>query len=283
MYRKLKDSFKIAVGTFLLVASVKYFILPYKILSGGVAGIAVLFDPFLHVNTEVIANCLVILLLLVGWLFLGNETLMKTIGSSVLYPIFMSLLNYFPIDIQIDPILASFYAGIIGGIGLGIVFTTGASTGGMDIPPLILHKWTGIKVSVFILITDAITVLLGIMVYGISASLVGLISVFSCTWAIENTIKVWQGSRAKSVQIISQEWLAIKVKIDERLSRGVTIMNAFGGFQHEPKTILLCVVSSNQYRILMEIIKEVDPKAFVITTDASDMHGEGFTYTSPNI
>ena len=281
--KKMLDMVLIFVGTFILAISVEYFILPFNILSGGVAGLAVALNPFLHIDKTLLANLLTVVLFLLGWLVLGKEFAINTVFSSLLYPVFTTLLSRFPIPLEIPTMLASFYAGFLGGVGIGLIMRAGASSGGMDIPPLILHKFTGIPVSTLILVTDGITVLLGIMAYDISAALIGMVSVFACSIAIKKILEAGQGTEAKSVQIISDSYEEIVSRIDSELDRGVTLTKAIGGYSKEEKIVVLCVVNGQQYTRLLQIIRETDPKAFVITTDASDMHGEGFTYSSPNL
>lgn len=279
------NTIMIIVGTFILVMSVEFFIIPYRILSGGVAGIAVALKPILHIDETVFANVLTVVLLIVGRMILGREFAMDTILSSLCYPVFTTLLaKLYPlIPITIAPTLASFYAGLLGGIGIGIVMRAGASTGGMDVPPLILNKVTGMKVSTGVVITDTLTVLLGVVAYDINAALIGLVSVFASGFAIDKVLSLGAGSQAKSVQIISEKWEEIVKAIDEELARDVTLIHGEGGYQNDPKMVILAVVSSRQYNQLIEIINKIDNKAFTITTDASDMHGEGFTWSSPNI
>lgn len=282
---KLIDVLLIVTGTFILAVSVEFFILPYRILSGGVAGIAVAIQPFFHLNPTLTANCLTVILFVVGGIFLGKKFMMNTILSSLCYPVFTTLLEHYAgiVPITVHPMLASFYAGLLGGIGIGIVMRADASTGGMDVPPLIVNKLTGLKVSTGVMVTDALTVLLGIVAYDINAALIGLVSVFSCGVAIDKVLSIGGGAEAKSVQIISEHWEEIVKAISVELDRGVTLIPGYGGYQHAEKTVILCVVSSRQYSHLLEIIRRIDEKAFTITTDATDMHGEGFTYSSPNI
>lgn len=281
--KKVYNSILIIVGTFLLAMSVELFIIPFDILSGGVAGIAVALSPFTNIDETLFANILTIGLFILGRIFLGKEFAINTALSSLLYPVFTFLLSRFEIELSIDMTLASFYAGLLGGVGIGLVMRTGASTGGMDVPPLVLNKITGIKISTLVMITDGLTVLLGIIGYNISAALIGLVSVFASAWAIARVLEAGGGMNAKSVQIISDHYEKILDEIDKRLERGATLLEAKGAYQNEEKKVVLCVVSTKQYNELVSIIREIDEKAFVITTDASDMHGEGFTYSSPNI
>ena len=274
--KQIVNSITVVVGTFILAIAVETFIIPYRILSGGVAGIAVALQPLLHVSATLIANSVLIILLIIGGFILGKEFLKNTVLSCIAYPIFTSILNG-RVNVVVDPILASFYGGLIAGAGVGIVLKTGASTGGMDIPPLIINKLTGIKLSTLVLITDFLTVLLGLFVYDLSAVLLGLVSVFMTSVAISKVLTI-NGTVSKAVQIISAKYEDILKEIDAQLERGATLLQGYGSYTGEEKRIILCVVSERQYGTLIEIVKEIDPSAFIITTDATDMHGEGFTY-----
>ena len=274
--KQIVNSITVVVGTFILAVAVETFIIPYRILSGGVAGIAVALQPLLHVSATLIANSVLIILLIIGSFILGKEFLKNTVLSCIAYPIFTSILSG-RVNVVVDPILASFYGGLIAGAGIGIVLKTGASTGGMDIPPLIINKLTGIKLSTLVLITDFLTVLLGLFVYDLSAVLLGLVSVFMTSVAISKVLTI-NGTVSKAVQIISVKYEDILKEIDAQLERGATLLQGYGSYTGEEKRIILCVVSERQYGTLIEIVKEIDPSAFIITTDATDMHGEGFTY-----
>ena len=283
MKKHILDTIQVLLGTFILAVSVAYFIIPFDILSGGVAGIAVAMEPFFHIDKTLFASALEVILLFVGWIFLGKEFAMGSVLSSLAYPILIIWLSKYEVTLDIDPLLASFYSGLLGGIGIGLVMRAGSSTGGMDIPPLVIHKVTGAKIATLVMVTDALTVMIGIIGYDISAALLGLISVFSSAFAIDKVLSYGRGINAKSVQIISDHWREIKDEIYKDVNRGVTVLDGYGGYQHDPKKVLLCVVSQRQYNQLLDVIKRIDEKAFVITTDATDMYGEGFTYTSPNI
>ena len=274
--KQIINSITGVVGTFILAIAIETFIIPYRILSGGVAGIAVALHPILHISATLIANSVLIILLIIGSFILGKEFLKNTVLSCIAYPIFTSILSG-RVNVVVDPILASLYGGLIAGAGVGIVLKTGASTGGMDIPPLIINKLTGIKLSTLVLITDFLTVLLGLFVYDLSAVLLGLVSVFASSAAISKVLTI-NGTVSKAVQIISVKYEDILKEIDAQLERGATLLQGYGSYTGEEKRIILCVVSDRQYGTLIEIVKEIDPSAFIITTDATDMHGEGFTY-----
>lgn len=275
---KIRNTLLILLGNFLLALAVGFFILPYNILSGGVAGIAVALHSFVQIPTDVMVNALVIGLFFVGWILLGKDFAIKTVVSSFVYPVFLTLISSFLTPpANLDPILASLYGGLIAGVGIGLVIRTGSSTGGMDIPPLVVHKYTNISIAKLILITDFLTVLLGLFAYNLETVLIGIISVFTTSFAIDKVLVVG-GQESKSVQIISAEYDKISKEIHDKLNRGTTITLARGGYTNDEKNVVLAVVSQNQYPQLIDIINEIDPKAFIITTDTTDVHGEGFSF-----
>ena len=279
MHKKyIKDFLIIAFGNFLLALSVKYFVLPFNILTGGVAGIAVAISPFVTMSKEMIINILVIGLFIIGYLVLGKEFAIKTFISSIVYPIFINLLGLFPMKLDITPLLASIYTGILGGIGIGIVLRNGASTGGMDIPPLILNHYTGIETSKFILLIDALTCFLGLMNYSIEELLNGLISVF-ITSIVINKIEVSHGDDCLSVQIISTKWEELNKELLKQLDRGVSIFDTKGGYTMNEYKMLLIVIDKREYPKLLEILDKLDKNAFVITNPVQSVHGEGFKLT----
>ena len=158
--QKGKDIVWVVAGNAVLALAVSMFILPYDILSGGVAGIAVALQPLIPLPVTLMVNLLVVGLFILGACFLGKEFAMKTILSSLIYPVFLTFFSGRVPVLDLDPILASLYGGLLGGMGVGMALRTGASTGGMDIPPLIVHQLTHIEIAKLVLITDALTVLL---------------------------------------------------------------------------------------------------------------------------
>lgn len=273
----LKDAAYLILGNFILVCAVAYFIIPFKILSGGMAGVAVAIQPLVNIREEVIIYIIVVTTFILGTIFLGKEFAIKTIVSSILYPLFLTILLEYPIHINIDPVLASLYAGLIAGIGIGLVFKRGASTGGMDVPALILHKVTHVKLATLVMIIDALTILLGVSTRGIEAVLIGLVSVVTTGYAVDKVL-VSGGQHAKMVYIISEKYQTILFNVQKEIDRGTTIISARGGFTGDEKPMLLTVVSANQYPLLHDLVIAIDPNAFLIVSDATEVKGEGFSF-----
>lgn len=275
----LKDLTLIIIGNFLLASSVGFFILPYKVLSGGVAGIAVALEPLTKIAAQYWIYILIIGLFLLGSLFLGRKFALHTALSSFLYPIFLTYITSlnWNVGVHVEPLLASLYGGLLAGIGVGMVFRTGASTGGMDVPPLIVNKYFGVPVSKMVLVFDALTVLLGFTVYGLEAVLIGLISVWACAYSLDKVL-LFGGQEARSVMIISDSYREITQAIHDFLDRGTTLLEAEGGYTGDARKIVLSVISKNQYPELVKVVSMIDKNAFIIVTDANEVKGNGFSF-----
>lgn len=273
----------IVLGNFILAIGVTCFILPNNVLTGGLAGIAVAIGPLLQIEETLLINGLTIILFIVGAIILGKRFAMKTIISTIVYPLMISFLSWF-IEMNgwvdsflMDKYLATIYGGALMGFGVGLVFKTGASTGGMDIPPLIINKYTHISLPVLITIVDALTVLLGLSIHGLEAALTGVLSVWVSTYMINKAMLIG-GHDAMNVMIISNHYEEIKTKVHDLLERGTTIIEAMGGYSNEKKPVLMVVVSKKQLPHLQRMISHEDPEAFVIVTNTHEVQGLGFSY-----
>lgn len=269
----------VTLGNIILAAGVSFFIVPNSILSGGVAGIAVAISPIVNISTTLLINGMTVVLFLGGIIILGKNFAFKTLLSTILYPTFLSLFALIAENVQItnDPMLASIYGGVLIGSGVGLVFRTGASTGGMDIPPLIVNKYTHIPLGKLVLITDGLTVMLGLSIYGVEPALIGLISVWTSSYMV-NKMMMLGSSEAKSLMIISEKYEEILSQISSKVDRGATIIHAEGGYTREKRPVLMVVILKKQFPLVNRIITSIDPGAFVIIHDVNEVQGEGFTF-----
>lgn len=279
---RLHDFIMILLGNFVVACSVSFFILPNNILTGGVAGVSVALKPIVPVDPVIMIDVLTVCLFILGAIFLGKGFAMKSIISTICYPMFITGLSYFvslfPKNTFIMPAyVATIYAGVVTGIGLGLVFRVDASTGGMDIVALVIHKYLKIPEGTSVMIVDSLTVLLGVLTYGLTPALIGIMSVFVCGVAIDKTVMLGMQS-AKNVMIISTEWKQIRRVLLETVDRGVTILDGNGGYTQAPRPVLMCVIKQKQYPLLEASVLKIDPKAFIIVNDVHQVHGAGFTY-----
>ena len=279
----LQDTLWILAGNIALAMGVAWFILPNDVLTGGLAGVAIALEPLIHLNPELVINVLTVVLFLAGSVILGKKFAAKTILSTICYPLLLTLLSYLaknviaPDTFIMDKYLATIYGGALMGIGVGCVFRTGASTGGMDIPPLIINKYTHIPLPTLVLIVDALTVLLGAAVYGLQAALTGILSVWVSSYMINKTMMIG-GHDARNVMIVSNKHKEIMDRIHEALERGTTILEATGGYSSEKRPVIMAVVAKKQLPELQHLVSHIDPEASVIDMEANEVQGLGFTY-----
>lgn len=277
MKNKILDILGILFGNFLLAVSVAYFVLPFDILSGGVAGISIITKGLWGWSPTVTIDVLVIGLFIVGAIVLGKEFALKTALSSLVYPVFLEFLVRLPVKLEIDALMAVVFGGLIAGLGVGIAFRHDASTGGTDIISLIANKYLGVQVSTAVMVTDGIITLRGLIAYGMQDVLMGIIYIYASGVAI-NKVMVPKTNEAVALYIITDKKKDICEYIHNVISRGTTLLHGKGGFTEQDKDIILTVVSKNQYMHLSNYIDQVDPYAFIIVSDAKEIKGEGFTY-----
>lgn len=279
----IKDLIWIIAGNIFLAMGVAWFILPNDVLTGGLAGIAIALEPLLHIQPELMINVLTVVLFLFGAVVLGKKFAMKTILSTILYPALLTYLSYLatnviaPDTFIMDKYLATIYGGALMGIGVGCVFRTGASTGGMDIPPLVINKYTHLALPTLVLAIDGLTVMLGAYTHGLQAALTGILSVWVSSVLIDKTMMIG-GHSAQSVMIISDKYEELMDKIHDQLERGTTILQAMGGYSKGNKPVIMVVVSKKQLPELQYMVAHEDPEAFMIVTETNEVQGLGFTY-----
>ncbi len=279
---RAKEALLILFGNLILAVGTVCFILPNNILSGGLAGVAIAVQPLIPLSAVNIINILAVSLWVLSFFTLGKSFALRTLLSTVLYPVLVNILDVFVTPnvalFEVEPTLASLYGGLLTGFGLGLVFRTGASTGGMDIPALILHKYAHLPESQAVGIVDGLTVLLGIYTYGLQAALIGLLSVFTSAVAIRQTLLLGSEAR-KKVMIISEKWEEIRAfLLSDKVSRGVTILEGRGGYTNKERPVLMVIITQRQLVVVERETLTIDPKAFLIVTEANEVHGAGFTF-----
>ena len=281
LYKMLVDFLVILLGNSCIALAVAFFVIPNKLLVGGTAGIAVAINAFWNIPEEIVINVLVYALFIAGAIVLGREFFFKTITSTIVYPVLLTLANDLHDRIpkhliEMDTLTSIICTGLLVGFGLGIVYRRNASTGGMDIIPLIVNKYTGIPLHILLMMVDSVTVLLGVLAYGLQAAIYGAISVVLCSFVIDKTILLG-AKKVKQVQIISQQSDCILDKILADLDRGCTIVESRGGYTNEHRDMLMVVVPINQYQKLIDTVHTIDKSAFVIVSDINEIRGRGFT------
>ena len=273
----IRDYVLILIGSILQAGSLRVFLIPAKLASGGVSGLSQIVNSFTGWPIGVMVLIGNIPLLILGWRFLGGPRFAARTAFAILsFSILVDLpLPFLPQEgITGDLVLNSLYGGVVSGIGFGLVYRGRGTSGGSDILARILSSWRGIPVSQSYLMTDAVIIFLAGISFSWENALYALVMLYVSGIAAES---ISQGSNIlRTGLIITGRPEPIIEEIFNRLRRGVTIMNARGGYSGEDKSILLCVVTRAEIPHLKDLTKEIDPKAFLIIGQAHEVRGEGF-------
>ncbi|MDO7905043.1 YitT family protein [Paenibacillus sp. JX-17] len=271
----------ILLGAAIYAFGLLYFIIPNELMEGGVTGITVLLNYAFGISPSLSTLVINIPLFLIGWKLLGGRQIIYTgvgIGALTFFLwLFERLIKQGWIDpfrTHSDYLLAALYAGVTLGAGLGIVFRFGGTTGGSDIIARILNRKTGWSMGQIMLAIDIIIIGSSLFYIPKEKILYTLVAVFIASKVIDF---IQEGAySARAFMIISDHANDIADIITRDMDRGVTIIPAIGAFSKQAKHMAYCVVSRQEIRTLHQIVRSVDPKAFVIINDVHDVHGEGF-------
>ncbi len=268
----------ILTGSFILAAGFVLFITPYKIVPGGVYGIAIIIHYMFNLPVGLTALSMDIPLTIIGIRVLGPRFGYKTVTGFLLTAVFVDGLTWLygvePL-VPDEPLLSSIFGGVFVGLGLGLIFKSKATSGGTDIVAMIISKYTKLPVGQLLIYVDSAIVLAGLLVFkDWKIPLYSLIVIF-ITGQVVDTIL--QGiNYDKTLFIISERYEDIRDKIINDLNRGGTYIKGTGMYNGSEKTIIFTVVNRRELAILQEYIHQVDPKAFVTVINANEILGEGF-------
>lgn len=260
-------------GSLIIALSFNMFLRPNQVASGGVTGISVIILELFGINPPLTQWALNIPLFLLGLLFLGRQFGVKTAVGSFILP-FLVLITQHLEPLTNNLLLATIYGGIGIGVGLGIVFRGRGSTGGLDLAAQLLHKFTGISLGIAVALLDGMVILAAGLVFDAEKALFALIGLYVTSKSID-VVQLGFGY-AKVAYIISEETEAITAAILHDLDRGLTRLKGAGGYTGEERTVLMVVVSQTEVSRLKELVRNVDPAAFIIISETREVLGEGF-------
>lgn len=277
-YKKWINLLLVLVGNIIYAFSVKLFVLPANLMSCGTTGMALVVNHILGVPLTVFIFVFNVTMLAVGWWVLGRNFAMTTVISSLFYPVALELLNRILGDVIIteDILLNVLFAGMGLGVSLGIVLRAGASTGGMDIPPLILKKKFHIPVSVSLWAFDFCILLSQMMFHPLEDLLHGILLIIVISIALNKVMLL--GTSRTEVKIVSNEAEKIREAILSRVDRGVTILHGQGGYKRQEMEVILSVVSNHELPKIEALARDIDPNCFVVISRVTEVWGRGFTY-----
>ena len=268
---------KVIFGNVFYAFVIKLFLLPGNLMTGGTTGIGLVVKHFTGASISGFVLAFNIVMLIVGVIFLGKKFALTTILSSFTYPIALEAANHIFANLVItdNPMLNTIFAGLGIGIGLGIVIRTGASTGGMDIPPLVLNKYFRIPVSLSLNVFDILILVLQIVYNPPERVLYGVLLVMIYTTVLDKVLMM--GNTKTEVKIISSQVEEIRQVILAQVDRGVTMLYGEGGYRQEQTQIVLSIVSNRELPQVERLIRHIDPEAFMIVSRVTEVRGRGFS------
>ncbi|GAE95183.1 hypothetical protein JCM21714_4397 [Gracilibacillus boraciitolerans JCM 21714] len=273
MLRQILDYTYVLIGAFFVAIAFNLFLLPNEIASGGVAGVSTITKALFDWEPSIVQWALNIPLFIAGVMILGKNFGTKSLVGTIVLPFYVFLTR----DLQpatVEPLLAAIFGGIIVGIGIGIVFRGKASTGGVDLAAQILHKYTALSLGVSLAAFDGLIVITACFVFSVEQGLYAIIALFITSRTID-FVQVGLNT-SKNVMIITNQPEQVRRILLNDIDRGVTIFNGSGGYTDEDRKILMCVVQQNEFSKTTQALRSIDPEAFVIAMNATEVLGEGF-------
>lgn len=264
------------VGSLIYSFAVTAFISANEISPGGFTGIATLLNFITDLPTGAVLFALNLPVLILGFIKLGGIFILKTaVATAILSACLDVSENLFP-TFKTDSILASLFGGILMGLGLSLVLLRGATTGGVDIiAKLINRKFRHISVGRIILALDAAVILLAAFVYkNVESALYSVVAMYASSKIMDTVL--YGADKGKLIHVVTEKPDEVCEAINYRLHRGVTKLSATGGYTGENRTMLICTVRRHEAAAVHDIIREFDPRAFIIVSDAGEIIGEGF-------
>jgi uncharacterized membrane-anchored protein YitT (DUF2179 family) len=279
MKKTIYEYVLITIGLILVAAGVYFFLIPNDLAAGGVTGLAMVINYYFPVlNVGAIMLVLNVILFIIGFIFIGSGFGVKTIYSSLMLSFIISMMEVaFPLEgpVTNDIFINLLFGILIGAIGMAIVFNQNASTGGTDIIAKILNKYLHLDIGKGLLLADLMVTILALAAFGATVGMYSLLGVIINGFVVDSAI---QGLNIiKKVEIVSSKGDEIKNFIIKELDRSATLYDAKGAYSLQNKEVITTVLGKREVIRLKNFIKEIDPRAFIITYNVHETLGEGFT------
>ena len=276
MAQKVRSCGIITLGAVIYALAFDWFVAPNQIAMGGVTGLAQIVNALVPVLPVGVLSILVnVPLFLAGWRLLGGRLLVSSLYAMAVSSLDIDVIAWMHTFPPMDPILATLYGGAGMGVGLGLVFSQGATTGGTDIIGKLLKlKFPWLPIGKLVMIPDMVVVILAAVVFGtVNAALYGLIQMYLLSKVMDMILYGWDTSRV--AYIITDRWEeTVQGLLD--MNRGVTLLQGKGAYTGAEKQVLLVAFRQREIVPIKRMLREIDPKAFFIVCDAHEILGEGF-------
>lgn len=264
----------IAVGTFLMALGTNMIYEPMSMVTGGFAGVGIILRRFVPVPLWVVTTVLNIPLFVLAARKFGMVFVGKSLYAASFFSLALAVIPALPVP-QEDYLMAALMGGILNGMGLGLVVGRGASTGGSDLLSTLLKIWfPSASTATILAVVDGIIVVGGMLVFGVRIGLYSIVAVFVTSKVMDHIL---EGLKfAKMLYIISEVPELIAKTVLQELHRGVTSLQGRGMYSGNGKSVLMCAVSRKEAVSVLQMVKKLDARAFVIVSDVREVMGEGF-------
>ncbi len=275
--KKVKTIILIILGNIILAFGVSAFMIPHHIIIGGSTGIASFINYYFNIPLSYTVMFINVIMFIFGYMILGKSFALTTIISTFIYPLCLELFQLIDMTHFCDDLfLAGIYAGVIIGVGIGLVIKAGASTGGMDIPSIILNKKKGIPVGTTMNISDTIILITQISFSKTTEILYGIAIVFVTSFVINKVLTF--GSSKIQMLIISPRYNEIKYELLHHLDNGVTMIKIETGMNEESQNAVMAVMSNRKMNTVKQAALKIDSHAFITVNQINEVSGRGFSF-----
>ena len=271
MLRHIKPTITIIFGAAIFAFGLTYFVVPHHLFEGGATGITLITYYLFNIPISLMNILINIPLFLLAWKIFGLRSLYSSLLGTIAVSVWLAIFEKIPLQFNLegDLVVVALVAGVLLGVGLGVIFNAGGTTGGTDIVARILNKYTNISVGKLLFGLDFLILMLILIIFQ-DLRLVTYTLLFDF---------IGEGGYAgKGFMIITQKPMELADKINEELGRGVTFISGQGYYSQKDLKIIYCIVARNEIVKMKEMIHTVDPMAFITITEAHEILGEGFTF-----
>ena len=268
---------EVVIGSALYSLGMNLFYTPATLLAGGVAGFAQLLNYEFGLPVSLMVVMINIPMFLLGWKLVNRKFILYSAVGMAIFTGFIQLFSGLHLEFS-SPLTSVMMGGVLTGLGVGLIYRSGASVGGTDIISKILHKYFSVNMATSGLVINAVIVFMSAFIYGIDQAVLTICAMFISSQVNSYVIDGWDHRRA--ILIVSDKKEELPKALMEKLKRGVTIVNAEGAYTGQEHYLMYCVISKHQLGQLKSVVKQVDPNAFFTIITVNGVYGKGISFFS---
>ena len=270
----IKKYIAFIIGVFLTAFAFTIFYSPNNIVCGGTSGLSIIFRELFNINPSLFIAITSLILLIFSLIFLGWETTTRTVVGTILYPVFIMIIEFISPYIHFESssmFLTILFGGIIYGLGSGLMLKTGFSTGGSTILCQIMNKYGKMSIGNASLLINSIILLFGVFVFGMDKTIYALCTIY--IYSVITDRVILGVSKSKTFYIVTDKEDEVKDFIIKKLGHSATIINARGGYSNKKNKIVMATIPTKEYFIVKEFVQELDKNSFFLITDTYEVSG----------